>query len=220
LTPPASADDNGDFTDLPHAGTLTVDDASLALVARWREGDQQAATELFQRYAQRLIGLARNNLSNRLSNRLDPEDVVQSVCRSFFAGARDGRYVLQQSGDLWRLLVSITLNKLHDKARRQTAQKRSVNREQSFGSEDSLFGIQAEVLARDPSPEEATTLVDLLEELLRPFEGPQRRMIELRLQGYPLDEIAADTGHCRHTVMRVLKRVREHLEQGGGTEGA
>lgn len=219
MTPPALPDDNGDFTDLPNAGTLIVDDASLALVARWREGDQQAATELFQRYAQRLIGLARNNLSNRLSNRLDPEDVVQSVCRSFFAGARDGRYVLQQSGDLWRLLVAITLNKLHDKARRQLAQKRSVNREQSFGSEDSLFGIQAEVLARDPSPEEATTLVDLLEELLRPFDGPQRRMIELRLQGYPLDEIAADTGHCRHTVMRVLKRVREHLEQGGGAEG-
>lgn len=77
------------------------------------------------------------------------------------------------------------------------------------------------MLARDPSPEEATILVDLLEQLLRPFDGVQRRMVELRLQGYPLDEIAADTGHCRHTVMRVLKRVREHLEQGqAGAEGS
>jgi RNA polymerase sigma-70 factor (ECF subfamily) len=199
-----------------------VDDASLALVARWRTGDQNAATELFQRYAERLIGLARHNLSNRLSNRLDPEDVVQSVCRSFFAGARDGRYVLQQSGDLWRLLVTITLNKLQDKCRRHTADKRSINREQNYGSEDSLFGIQAEVLAREPSPEEATALGDMLEQVMRPFEPPQRRMIELRLQGYPLDEIAADTGHCRHTVMRVLKRVRLQLEQlqGEPAEGS
>jgi RNA polymerase sigma-70 factor (ECF subfamily) len=199
-----------------------VDEASLALVARWRGGDQQAATELFQRYAQRLIGLARNHLSSRLSNRLDPEDVVQSVCRSFFTGARDGRYMLQQSGDLWRLLVAMTLNKLHDKARRHTAEKRSVDREASFGSEESLFGMQAEALAREPSPEEATTLVDLLENVLRPFDGPHRRMIELRLQGYPLDEIAADTGHCRHTVMRVLKRVRDELDklQNGGAGGA
>jgi RNA polymerase sigma-70 factor (ECF subfamily) len=189
-----------------------VDDASLALVARWRQGDQQAATELFQRYAERLIGLARHNLSSRLSHRLDPEDVVQSVCRSFFAGARNGRFVLQQSGDLWRLLVGITLNKLQDKARRHTADKRSVNREQGFGSEDSLFGLQAQVLAREPSPEEAIALVDMLEKLMSPFDALQRRMIELRLQGYPLEEIAADTGHCRHTVLRVLKRARQHLE--------
>jgi RNA polymerase sigma-70 factor (ECF subfamily) len=185
-------------------------------VARWRQGDQQAATELFQRYAERLIGLARHNLSSRLSQRLDPEDVVQSVCRSFFAGARDGRYVLQQSGDLWRLLVGITLNKLQDKCRRHTADKRSVDRERSFGSEDSLFGLQAQVLARDPSPEEATALVDMLEKLMSPFDAPQRRMIELRLQGYPLEEIAADTGHCRHTVIRVLKRARQQLEQWHG----
>jgi hypothetical protein len=37
-------------------------DQSGNLVARWRDGDQQAAAVLFQRYADRLIGLARSRL--------------------------------------------------------------------------------------------------------------------------------------------------------------
>jgi RNA polymerase sigma-70 factor (ECF subfamily) len=192
-----------------------VDDESLALVARWREGDEQAAAALFERYAARLIGLTRQHLSSRLATRFDPEDVVQSVCRSFFAGTRDGRYVFEQSGDLWRLLVAITLNKVQDQCRRQTAERRSVSREQNFGSDDSLFGLGPQNLARDPSPDEAAALADLLEQVLRRFKPAQRRMIELRLQGYPVDEIAADTGHCRHTVTRILKRARQELERAG-----
>ena len=65
---------------------------SSNLVARWRAGDQQAATELFSRYANRLIALARKRLSDKLAGHIDPEDVVQSVYRSFFADAREGRY--------------------------------------------------------------------------------------------------------------------------------
>ena len=79
---------------------------SVNLVHRWRGGDQKAAEELFRRYANRLIGLARSRLSRKLARRVDPEDVVQSVYRSFFHDVRDGRYDLQRGGDLWRLLVT------------------------------------------------------------------------------------------------------------------
>src|ERR1700679_4129725 len=76
-----------------HPGTLKgrtmADEWSGDLLARWRAGDQQAATEMFHRYANRLILLARSRLSPRLSHRVDPEDVVQSAYRSFFADTRD-----------------------------------------------------------------------------------------------------------------------------------
>src|SRR5262245_51649542 len=39
--------------------TSTLDDASVNLVARWRQGDQQAAQQLFERYVGQLIALAR-----------------------------------------------------------------------------------------------------------------------------------------------------------------
>src|SRR6202022_1988105 len=102
------------------------------LVARWRAGDQQAAAELFQRYADRLIALARSRLSARLARTVDPEDVVHSAYRSFFADPRAGRYDLERGGDLWRLLVAITLHKLYHQVDRSKAAKRNVDREVSF----------------------------------------------------------------------------------------
>ncbi len=62
----------------------TTDPLSAQLLIRWREGDQAAADALFRRYAERLIGLVRLRLSEKLARRVDPEDIVQSVYRSFF----------------------------------------------------------------------------------------------------------------------------------------
>jgi RNA polymerase sigma-70 factor (ECF subfamily) len=190
-----------------------VDEPSVNLIARWRGGDEAAATELFQRYAERLLGLAHRHLSSRLGQRVDPEDIVQSVCQSFFTGARDGRYVLDRSGDLWRLLVAITLHKLNDKYRRHTADKRSLTREQALQAEDSRYGLSIQAAANDPSPEEAVTLADLVEHVMRMLDPVERRILELRLQGNSMEEIVAVTNRCRHTVRRVLRDVRQHLEE-------
>jgi RNA polymerase sigma-70 factor (ECF subfamily) len=196
-----------------------MDDIAIKLVARWRAGDAEAADELFQRYAGRLIALARTRLSAKLAGRVDPEDIVQSAYRSFFAGARSGGYDLQHGGDLWGLLVAITLHKLQDQVRHHTSHKRSVNSERTFGSEDSLLGIQASLLAPGPSPVEALALVEQLERVMSGLEPLQRRMLELRLQGFNLEEIAADTRLSRRTVRRVLERIKQQLERGDAASG-
>jgi RNA polymerase sigma factor (sigma-70 family) len=188
----------------------TPDDS---LVARWRAGDQQAAADLFRRYAERLIALARSRLSSRMAQRIDPEDVVQSAYRSFFADSRDDRYDIERGGDLWQLLVTITLHKLHHHVTRESAQKRSVDRERNFGSEDSLLGIQGHLRAQEPSPMEAVALSELVEQVMRQLDPRERRMLELRLQGHNLDEIAAETQLSRRTVRRTLKEVKDRLEQ-------
>lgn len=188
-------------------------DWSGDLLARWRAGDQQAAEELFRRYVKRLTALARARLSDKLAGRVDPEDVVQSAYRSFFADARAGQYDLQRGGDLWRLLVSITLHKLHHQVERMQTQKRSVEREASYGTEDSLVILQGNRLSGEPSPVEAVALADELEQLMRPLDAMKRRILELRLQGYGLAEIAAQV-HCgERTVRRVLKEVKDRLAQ-------
>jgi RNA polymerase sigma factor (sigma-70 family) len=177
-------------------------------------GDPQAAGELFRRYANRLIALARSRLPRKLDQQVDPEDVVHSAYRSFFAAARDGRYDRQQGGDLWQLLVTFTLRKLYRQMERLKTQKRMVDRERHFGSEDSLLGLKAMVVAREPSPVEALALAEELEEVMRRLAPPQRRILEMRLQGKALDEIAAAAGCTERTVRRVLDRVRQQLEQG------
>jgi RNA polymerase sigma-70 factor, ECF subfamily len=185
---------------------------SAELMARWRKGDQGAAGELVERYTERLLALARSRLSAPLARHIDPEDVLQSAYRSFFVGTRDGRYVLERSGDLWRLLAAITLHKLHHQVERHTAQKRAA-REISFAPDESVYGLEAVQLAHEPSPADAAALADELEQVLRDLEPRQRRMVELRLQGYSLDEIAAATQRCERTVRRILDQVKDQLEK-------
>jgi RNA polymerase sigma factor (sigma-70 family) len=190
-----------------------ADERSGDLMLRWRAGDQRAATELFHRYASRLILFVRRRLPSRLGRRLDPEDVVQSAYRCFFGGSRDGRYVSQRGGDLWQLLVTITLHKLQMHVKRNRRQKRTVDREQNPHGQDGLHGLPIDVLAQQPSPIEAAALADEVEQLMRGLEPRNRRILEMRLQGYNLEEIAAATECGLRTVCRVLEQVKGQLKQ-------
>jgi RNA polymerase sigma-70 factor (ECF subfamily) len=195
---------------LGSAMTRMQDDWSGDLLARWRAGDQQAAAEMFRRYADRLIALARSRLSSKLAARVDPEDVVQSAYRSFFSDARDGRYDLQQDGGLWQLLVMITLNKVQHQVERHTSKKRGVDRE--VASADRVPQLPEALEGREPSPMAALVLTEEVEQLMRPLDAEQRRMLQMRLQGYNLEEIAAAAQCSEATVRRLLERVKRQLK--------
>jgi RNA polymerase sigma-70 factor (ECF subfamily) len=190
-----------------------MDAPSAELMARWRNGDQEAAEVLFRRYVERLLALARSRMTSWLARRVDAEDVVQSAYRTFFVGVLAGRYTARRNGDLWRLLASITIHKVRHQVERHTAGKRAVGRERPFESERGLVGFQGRMLAREPTPEQAAALADTLEEVFRDVELLERRMVELRLQGSGLDEIAADVRRSERTVRRVLELVKGRLRQ-------
>jgi RNA polymerase sigma factor (sigma-70 family) len=193
----------------PKSGPTELHGTSAELFTRYQDGDDEAAEEIFHRYLERLTRLARSRLSPRLASRTDPEDVVLSAWRSFFLGARAGKFALRRSGDLWRLLASITLHKVYRHARRHTAERRSVVVEQS------LERMQEFLPARnqEPSPEEALALADELETVMTQLDAFGRRVLELRLQGETLAAIAADTGRSERTVRRMLAHLRELLAQ-------
>jgi RNA polymerase sigma factor (sigma-70 family) len=178
---------------------------SLSLLERFRAGDDLAAEKLFARYFDRLRALARSRLASRLARRTDPEDIVQSVYRSFFAGARAGRFTLSRGGDLWRLLAAITKHKLLRQLRHATADRRRLDNEVSIEDVD-LARLHARTI--DPTPEEAVAMADELEWILAQLDPGARRMLELRLQGSQLSEIAKDTGRSERTVRRALAQIR------------
>ena len=173
------------------------------LLFRCGEGDEDASREIFDRYLARLTALARSRLAARLQRRTDPDDIVLSAYRSFFVGARDGRFILQRSGDLWRLLATITLHKLNRQIKRHSAESRDVRREIA-AADDANF-------AREPTSEEAVALADELESILKPLDPLLRRVLELRLQGQSLEEIAAITMRSERTVRRSLAEIREAI---------
>lgn len=187
--------------------------SSAKLLAQWRAGDEEAAGEIWRRYAERLIALARTRLAKSLMRVLDPEDVVQSAYRSFFVNARSDRYVLRQSGDLWRLLVAITLHKLHNQFRRHTSRKRAVTREEQGERSGGAPDLQTILFTRDPSPEQAAMVADEVAMLLGRLRHPVRHMVELCLQGHSVSEIADATQRHPITVRRNLKGVQQYLRR-------
>jgi RNA polymerase sigma factor (sigma-70 family) len=192
-----------------------MDNTSADLLARYSDGDESAATEMFRRYVERLTLLARSRLSPKLAARIDPEDVVMSAYRSFFVGARRGQFSLRRSGDLWRLLVSITLHKLYRGAKRHTAEMRSVDLERHIPQGLDVTGT---ALSREPTPDEAVALADELEAVMSQLDSFAQRVLELRLQGERLAEIAADTGRSERSVRRSMETIRRQLAQRLGAE--
>jgi RNA polymerase sigma-70 factor (ECF subfamily) len=192
------------------------------LMARLRAGDEAAADQLFHRFAARLIGLARGHLDALVRQKVDPEDVVQSVFKSFFVRHAEGQWDLGGWAGLWALLTAITVRKCGRRADYYHAARRDVRREVSAGptAEQGLAGCAA--LARDPSPEEAVTLAEAVEGLLAPLGRRDRQIVVLSLQGHGTEEVAAQAGCTRRTAQRVLQRVHTHLEaqQAGEAAGA
>jgi RNA polymerase sigma-70 factor (ECF subfamily) len=179
----------------------------------WRGGDEQAARRLFDAYVDRLVALARRRLSHRLSSRVDPEDIVQSVFRTFFHRVKAGHFEVEDQDDLCKLLMRITVHKTLRKVALHTAAKRNLQREMGQG-EEAQEQIQL-LLDREPSPEEAVTFLDQLEHFLSQLKPQERQILEMRLQGFNNDEIAEKLGTYDRKIRRVIERVRGLAEQEG-----
>ncbi len=187
---------------------------SMDLLDRVRAGDDQAATELFERYVAQLLPLVRRRMSSKLTRRIDPEDVVQSAYRSFFRLLNEEqRVVLRRAGDLWRLLVGITVNKCRQQIEWHTAGKRAIYQEDELQSPTQSTPLAPEAVAQAPSPEEAATLVDEVEQLSACLDERTRTVLELRLGGMSIPEIAEQIGRTERTVRRLLVTIRDQLNR-------
>jgi len=177
------------------------------LAGRLQDGEDRAARELFARYAHRLAALAERHLSDGLAARVDGEDVVQSVFRTFFRRCGQGEFQIDSSAQLWRLLVKITVRKARAKARQHTAAVRDVRSEAADA--DTWL---AEALTREPGPDEAAILVDWVGTLLAGLPTLYGRVLEMRLEGRSVAEIASTLSLSRQTVYRALQSLSERLE--------
>jgi RNA polymerase sigma-70 factor (ECF subfamily) len=185
------------------------------LLELWRAGDNHAARQLFDQYAERLVALARRRISQRLASRVDPEDVVQSVFRTFFVRVKEGRFRLKDQDDLCKLLMRITVHKTLRQVEYHKAAKRNPNLETVQGdhARDELL----HTLDGEPTPQAAASFLDEMEHFLSQLRPDERQILEMRLQGYTNEEIAAKLGIYDRKIRRVIERVRGLAEQEGLT---
>jgi RNA polymerase sigma factor (sigma-70 family) len=167
----------------------------------------------FQHFSRRLIGLARAHLHGRLQHKVDPEDVVQSAYKSFLLRYGAGAMAADEWDGLWGLLTLITIRKCADRARYYRAECRDLQREAGPPRSSESGPVGLEVAGREPAPDEAAVLAEMVTDLLEQLQGDERTIVELSLLGYSTAEISEQTGRAERSVRRLRERVRRHLEQ-------
>ncbi len=172
-----------------------------------RTGDQVAATTLFHRYAKRLRQLIRAKCSVALARRLDADDIMQSVFYAFFQGASDGCYNVPAGEELWPLLLVIALNKIRTKGAFHRAAKRDVRLTCGWDDTDALQHALGQLEVDEPIP----FMKLVAEEALERMPHHQREIVELRVAGFEVEEIAQTVGRSKRTVERLLQTCRQEL---------
>jgi len=170
-----------------------------------------AARLISQRYFRDLLELARNNLNQRIRRREDEEDVLQSMYKSFCLRQQRGEFDLASRDALWKLLVTITLRKARNAAKKQMREKRDVGREQTISDQDDGESGQwaLEQMDAGPSPAEAALLNEAQELRLEVLDDAELRQIALwRLEGYTNGEIAARLDCTERSIERRMERIR------------
>ena len=181
-------------------------------LARLHSRDDAAAQELFGRFAHQLIALALRHIDARLRHKVDPEDVVQSVYKSFFIRYGDGNLNVVNWNSLWGLLTLITVRKCAERAAYHRAECRDAAREVSLQRGDEAVAW-LEPFGREPTPLEAAVLSETVEQLLADLDDEERPIVELSLQGYTTREISERLGRAERTVRLLREGVRHRLER-------
>jgi RNA polymerase sigma-70 factor (ECF subfamily) len=183
----------------------TPSDRSLLL--RFRRGQDDGPTLLYLRYAGRLRALAAAQSAPGLAARVDPEDIVQSVFRTFFRRAAGGQYDVPQGEEIWKLLLVIALHKIRNAGEFHRAARRDVRQTAGGAAFD-----RAVESARGRDESALTVLRLVIDEILEALPPGHRPIIERRIEGYEVAEIAEQLQRSKRTVERVLQEFRRKLD--------
>jgi DNA-directed RNA polymerase specialized sigma24 family protein len=184
-------------------------------VSRWidqlKEGDQEAAQPLWERYFHQLVAVARAKLPEGRRRAADEEDVVLSAMASLCRGVEAGRFPhLVDRDGLWRLLVTLTARKAFDQVRDEQRLKRgggAVHGDSAFeGAADTEFQW---FVGREPTPETAAMVLEECRRLLDRLKTDELRTIAVwKMEGFTNGEIAGKLDCAPTTVERKLQRIR------------
>jgi RNA polymerase sigma-70 factor, ECF subfamily len=178
------------------------------LLEQFRQGQMDASTQIYLKYADRLIGMTTKKSSMELSRHVDPEDIVQSVFRTFFRRVEKGQYDVPEGEEIWKLLLVITLNKIRAVVAHNRAAKRDVRRTQSEAS------VEHSMAYMDENDGMAlATLKMVIDETLSDVLEVNRVIIRQRIEGYEIEEIAKNVQRSKRTVERVLQDFRSRLSK-------
>ncbi len=175
------------------------------LIPALGEGDRDAMRGLWERYFQPLVAVARRRVSSSAWRAAGPEDIALEAflefCDRLTRPDADRLFPqLHNRQQLWKLLVCFTVRTAFDYARKQARREEVVRGESGLGE----AGF-APFAGREPAPEFAAAVADLLDQL----RDESLRAVALRkMEGYSVAEIAQALDCSPSTVERKLRAIR------------
>ena len=185
-----------------------------------KAGRSCAEAQLWQRYVEQLVRLARRKLGRTQRRAADEEDVVLSAFAAFLQGVKEGRFTqLEDRDDLWQVLVMLTERKAIGLRRRELAVKRGKGQLRGESALLPAHGTSGQhaamdaVAGQEPTPAFAAEVTDNLRHLLDRLDDDIQRQIALRkLEGYTNEELAGRLGISLRAVERKLHLIRRKWE--------
>lgn len=208
--------DAGDSDSMPI--TLEAEPAEDAavpeLVKRWKDGDQDAAAELFRRYQQRLLRLVESHLNEKFRSRLGADELLNSIFGSAFRVTRQGALEFRDETGFWKWLVTVALHKMFKRIAYESAAKRDPDRQ--VAGEFQLDSYVAERSGQLPTLAEVVETADLLETINERLDERQREVLRRTLEGFSQKQISDDLGVNDRTIRRDMTAIREVAQEVAG----
>jgi RNA polymerase sigma factor (sigma-70 family) len=183
----------------------SLDTQSVTRLIRAAEQRRDSAVgPLLAVYFDRLVHLARKRLQNLPGMANYDEDLALRSFYSVYRRVGDPERPLQLTDrdDLWRLLATRTISRAIDLIRRHKPAEVPND-----------YDLE-QLLAREPTPEEAVATAEECRRLLDLLDEPDLQQIALwKVEGHTNEEIAARLDCVTRTVERKVRRIRALWKQ-------
>ncbi len=191
------------------------DQEFATLMQRIREGSQEAAQELFERYGPHIFRVVRRQLHRNLRSKYDSADFAQAVWASFFA-VHPARRSFDGPEALISYLAELAKNKVIDATRQRfRTVKYNVGREESLERSETVK--RQLPTSREPTPSQVVRAKERWDQIVANLSENQQRVITLLLEGYTHQEIAEELDLNERTIRRLVRKVTPQSWSQDGT---
>jgi DNA-directed RNA polymerase specialized sigma24 family protein len=193
-------------------------DSITVWFSQLRAGDPLAAAKLWDRFFERLVVVAGQQMATVNRRVADEEDIATGVMAALCRCAGRGQLpAIDNRDDLWQQLLRWTKHDVIDHVRASTAAKRGSKRvrgnsvfSKQVGADDIEAGFDS-FADRTATPDLLVEMDEQLNLLLDRLPEPLLRQLALmKMEGYSSDEIASELGVSPRTVSRKLNLIRSY----------
>jgi RNA polymerase sigma factor (sigma-70 family) len=208
LPPTADGSDSSDGSVTVHLGHAKL-------------GESFAQFQLWQRYVERLVRLAKASMSAAQNTVAEPEDIALEAFNDLLVGLEQNRFrQLNDRNDLWRVLIMLIKRRSIDELRKANSKKRNGRQATDpqhppLDRQVTYLGCQDRISCEEPTPDEAMLLKEELSLRINELEDATLQSIALaKMAGHDNREIADRMNVSLRSVERKLSIIRRRWLEG------